>query len=123
MTMGKSIVAATAAALLITGAAAAEPVAYTWTGMGTNVAGSAKCSTYKMTIDVTVDGKAVKGSFQQQGREQRHFEGTLNDKGLFKTKAKLDAGGAMDVTGTISDKENRVLLDGYCKFEGKLTKK
>ncbi len=117
------IAAGTATALLIAGAAAAEPVAYTWTGMGTNVASSSKCSTYKMTIDVTVDGKAVKGVFLQQGRAERHFEGTLNDKGLFKTKAKLDGGSTMDVTGTISDKENRVLLDGYCKFEGKLTKK
>ncbi len=123
MAMQKLIAGGTAAALLIAGAAAAQSAAYTWTGMGTNVAGSAKCATYKMTIDVTVDGKAVKGSFQQQGREQRHFEAILNDKGLFKTKAKLDAGGSMDVTGAISEKENRVLLDGYCKFEGKLTKK
>jgi len=42
--------------------------------------------------------------------------------GAFKTKAQL-ADGTLDVTGTISDKEGRVLLDGYCKFEGKLTKK
>ena len=26
-------------------------------------------------------------------------------------------------SGTISDKESRILLDGYCKFEGKLTRK
>jgi hypothetical protein len=29
----------------------------------------------------------------------------------------------MDVSGTITDKESRVLLDGYCKFEGRLTRK
>ena len=29
----------------------------------------------------------------------------------------------MDVSGTIADKESRILLDGYCKFEGKLTRK
>jgi hypothetical protein len=122
MVMRKLIAAGTAAGLLVAGTAAAEPVAFSWTGMGTNVAGSAKCSTYKMTIDVTVDGKAVKGIFHQQGRDERHFDATLNDKGLFKTKAQV-GGGTMDVTGTISNKENRVLLDGYCKFEGKLTKK
>ena len=29
----------------------------------------------------------------------------------------------MDVIGTLSDKESRVLLDGYCKFDFKLTRK
>ena len=29
----------------------------------------------------------------------------------------------MDVTGVISDQESAVLLDGYCKFGGKLNKK
>jgi len=120
--MRRLIPAGAVAALLLGGGAYAQTAAYTWTGMGTNVSGSSKCSTYKMTIGVTVDGKAVKGTFQQQGRDERHFEGTLNDKGLFKTKAQV-GGGTMDVTGAISDKESRVLLDGYCKFEGKLTKK
>jgi len=123
MAMRILIPAGAIAALALASAAFAQTAAYTWTGMGTNVAGSAKCSTYKMTIDVTVDGKAVKGSFLQQGREQRHFDATLNDKGLFKTKAQLGGGSTMDVIGTITDKESRVLLDGYCKFEGKLTRK
>src|SRR6266478_4135567 len=122
MTIRHFILAGAVGGLALPGAAYAQSAAYTWTGMGTNVSSSSKCSTYKMTIDVTVDGKAVKGIFHQQGRDERHFEATLNDKGLFKTKAQV-AGGTMDVTGTISDKESRVLLDGYCKFEGKLTKK
>ena len=122
MVMRKLIPAGAVAALLLGGAAYAQTAAYTWTGIGTNVAGSSKCSTYKMTIDVTVDGKAVKGIFHQQGRDERRFEATLNDKGLFKTKAQV-AGGTMDVSGIISDKESRVLLDGYCKFECKLTRK
>jgi hypothetical protein len=29
----------------------------------------------------------------------------------------------MDVSGTLTDKDSRILLDGYCKFEGKLTRK
>ena len=117
------IAAGTMTALMLAGVAQAEPVAYSWTGMGTNVSGSAKCATYKMTIDVTVDGTAVKGHFQQQGRDERHFEATLDGKGMFKTKAQVGGGGSMDVSGAISDKENRVLLDGYCKFDGKLTRK
>jgi hypothetical protein len=121
--MTKTIVAGLVISLFAAGAALADSAAYTWTGMGTNVPGSAKCATYKMTIDVTVDGTAVKGHFQQQGRDERHFEATLDGKGAFKTKAQVGGGGSMDVIGTISDKESRVLLDGYCKFDGKLTKK
>ena len=47
------------AVLGIAGPAYAQPVAYSWTGMGTNVPGSSKCPTYKMTIDVTVEGRSV----------------------------------------------------------------
>src|SRR5260370_20553651 len=106
------------AALLLGGEAYAQTAAYTWTGIGTNVAGSSKCSAYKMTIDITVEGKVVKGIFHQQGRDERHFEATLSDKGLFKTKAQV-SGGTMDVSRAISDEECKVLLDGYCKFDVK----
>jgi hypothetical protein len=100
--------------------AQAQQVAYSSETMGV---GTGKCTTYKMEMDVTVDGTAVKGLFKQQGREQRHFEATLGAGGVIKTKAVVGGGGSMDVTGTISDKESRVLLDGYCKFDFKLTKK
>ena len=120
--MTKAIAAGVLAALLVTGAAHAAAVAYTWTGMGVNVPGSAKCATYKMTINVTVDGSTVKGVFQQQGRDERRFEATLDAKGMFKGKAAV-GGGSMDVSGLISEKESTVVLDGYCKFEGKLTPK
>jgi hypothetical protein len=110
-------------ALAATGSARADSASYTWTGMGTGVIGSSKCSTYQMAVDLTVDGKTVRGVFHQQGREERRFEAALDDKGLFKTKAQVGGGDALDVSGTISDKESRILLDGYCKFEGKLTRK
>lgn len=100
--------------------AQAQQAAYTWTGMGM---GSGKCTSYKMTIDVTVEGTAVKGLFKQEGRDQRHFEATMGAGGVFKTKAVVGGGGAMDVTGTIADAGSKVLLDGYCKFDAKLTKK
>ena len=60
-------------AMLGAGAAWADPALYTLTGMGTGVAGTSKCATYQITIDLTVDGKAVKGSFKQQGRPERAF--------------------------------------------------
>jgi hypothetical protein len=120
----KTAIAATAvAAVLLAGPAWAQQAAYTWTGLGQNVPGSSKCTGYKMTINVTVDGTAVKGQFQQEGRDQRHFEATLGQGGVFKTKAVVGGGNQMDVTGTIKDGGGQVLLDGYCKFDAKLTRK
>ena len=120
--MAKVIVAVATLALLSAGSARAAEVAYAWEGMGVNVAGSSKCSTYKMAIGVTVDGNTVKGVFRQQGRDERRFEAVLDAKGTFKGKAAV-GGGSMDVSGVIADKESAILLDGYCKFGGKLTKK
>ena len=114
---------AVAALLVATPALAASSSVFTWTGYGLNVPGSGKCPTYKMTIDVTVTGTDVKGRFLQEGRTERHFETTLAAGGAIKTKAKLDGGSTMDVKGTIKDGESRVILDGYCKFDAKLTKK
>ena len=119
----KTVTVSTLALLLVVATAHGEPLVYSWTGVGNNVQGATKCPTYKMTIDVTIDGTAVKGIFHQQGRDERHFEAALDGKGMFKTKAQLGGGATMDVHGTISDKENSIVLDGYCKFEGKLTKK
>jgi hypothetical protein len=104
------------------GAAWAEPATYTLTGMGAGVPGSSRCATYQIIIDVTVDAKAVTGSFKQQGRPERTFTSTLDDKGAFKAKAEVGEGNIMDVSGTISEGDNRIFLEGYCKFEGKLTR-
>jgi hypothetical protein len=119
----QAILASVFAAALFAGAASAQQTAYTWTGAGENVRGASKCPGYKMTINVTVEGTAVKGQFQQEGREQRHFETTLGQGGAFKTVAKLGQGNTIDVVGTIKDGESKIMLDGYCKFAGKLTKK
>ena len=120
----QAILASVFAAALFAGAAVAQQAAvYTWTGAGVNVRGASKCPGYKMTVNVTVEGTAVKGQFQQEGREQRHFEATLGQGGVFKTKAMLGQGNSIDVLGTIKDGESKVMLDGYCKFEGKLSKK
>ena len=121
--MLKRAIVGAVASMLIVGAAHAEPVVYTWTGVGKNVAGSSKCPTYKMNIEVTVTGKAVKGVFQQEGRDQRHFETTLDKNGKIKTAAMVGGGNMMDVIGEVSDAGGKIKLDGYCKFEGALTKK
>ena len=113
---------ATGVALAVLAAAVpalAQQAAYIGDSMGV---GSGKCSTYKMDMNVTVDGTKVKGQFKQQGRTERHFEATLGAGGVFKTKAEV-ANGSMDVTGTVTESDARILLDGYCKFESKLTRK
>ena len=114
---------ATLAALLVAVPALAEPAIYTWTGYGLNVPGSGKCPIYKMTIDVTVVGTDVKGLFQQEGRQQRHFEATLGPDKKFKTTAIVGGGNKMDVVGSLKEGAQTIMLDGYCLFEGKLTKK
>ncbi|HTE35461.1 MAG TPA: hypothetical protein VK630_02855 [Reyranella sp.] len=120
----QAIIAGVFATALFVGVASAQQAAvYSWTGPGVNVRGANKCPGYKMTIDVTVQGNDVKGIFQQEGREQRHFETTLGQGGALKTVAKLGQGNTIDVVGTINGGESRIMLDGYCKFEGKLTKK
>jgi hypothetical protein len=108
---------------LSNGSAQGKPVNYVWTGMGINVPGSSKCPTYPMTINVTVVGDSVKSLFQQEGRPQRHFEATKDANGNFKTVAALSGGNVLQVSGRISDVDSTVLLDGYCKFGGTLTKK
>jgi hypothetical protein len=118
--MLRMISAGVAAVLATVAPAFAQQTAYTWTGAGQ---GSGKCSGYKMTVNVTVDGTAVKGVFQQEGRTERHFETTLAAGGAIRTKVNLDAGSVMDIKGTIKDGETRIVLDGYCKFDAKLSKK
>jgi len=120
----QTILASVFATTLFAGAVVAQQAAvYTWTGPGVNVRGASKCPGYKMTINVTVEGTAVKGQFQQEGREQRQFETTLGQGGAFKTVAKLGQGNTIDVVGTINASGSKIMLDGYCKFEGPLTKK
>ena len=122
--MQKLVAAGTLAVLLFAGAAAqAQPVVYTWTGFGTNVHGSSKCPKYKMTINVTVDGKNVKGTFQQEGRQERTFEATLDADDGIKTTAKVGGGNTMQVEGSVKAGAEKIMLNGYCKFEGSLVKK
>lgn len=121
--MLKRIAAASVAVLLPAGLALAEPAIFTWTGYGLNVPGSGKCPTYKMTIDVTLVGTDVQGRFQQEGRTERNFKATLGADMKFKTTAIVGGGNKMDVVGSLKEGDSTIMLDGYCLFEGKLTKK
>ena len=121
--MLKRIAGATLATLLLVVPAFAEPAIFTWTGYGENVPGSGKCPTYKMTIDVTVNGTDVQGRFQQEGRPERNFKATLGADMKFKTTAIVGGGNKMDVVGSLKEGASTIMLDGYCLFEGKLTKK
>jgi hypothetical protein len=115
--------ALTAVALAVLGAslpAQAQQMLYTGNSMGV---GSGKCATYRMDLEIAVEGGAVKGHLKQQGRPDRSFEATLGAGGTVKTKAVVGGGESMDVSGTINDKEARILLDGYCKFDFRLTRK
>jgi hypothetical protein len=100
--------------------AQAQQMIYTGNTMGV---GSGKCATYKMELEVATDGNTVKGRIKQQGRPDRDFNATLASGGAIKTKVVVGGDGSMDVTGTINDKEARVSLDGYCKFDFRLTRK
>jgi hypothetical protein len=120
------VLAGTVACLLLSGGVRADPAVYTWTGyggFGPKTAGSTRCGSFKMTVNISVDGDSVKGVFQQHGRDERNFETTLGKDGSFKTTAVVGGGGIMDVTGVIKDGESTVLLDGYCRFNATLTRK
>ncbi len=121
--MLKKVAVSALAALLVAAPAVAAPAVFTWTGYGLNVPGSGKCPTYKMTIDVTVDGSDVQGRFQQEGRPERNFKATLGADMKFKTTAIVGGGNTMDVVGSVKEGAATIMLDGYCLFKGPLTKK
>ena len=121
--MLKKVAVATLAAMVLAGPALAEPAIFSWTGYGLNVPGSGKCPTYKMTIDVTVNGTDVQGRFLQEGRTERNFKATLGPDMKFKTTAIVGGGNTMDVVGSLKEGASTIMLDGYCLFEGPLTKR
>jgi hypothetical protein len=119
--MSRGLAAGVALAILVASLTArAQQIQYAGNSMGV---GSGKCATYRMDVEITVDGTAVKGHIKQQGRMERNFEATLGIGGAIKTQAVVGGGESINVTGTINEKEARVLLDGYCKFDFRLTRK
>jgi hypothetical protein len=100
--------------------AQAQTPDYAGTSYGT---GPGKCSSYQMSVEVTVTGDNVKGVFQQAGRTKRHFEATRDASGTFKTQAVVGGRGKMNVTGTLRPDGGVVLLEGYCRFDTKLVRR
>ena len=47
----------------------------------------------------------------------------LDENGGIKTTAKVGGGNRMNVVGSVQEGAAEIMLDGYCKFEGPLTKK
>jgi hypothetical protein len=121
--MLRALSAAALAAVVLAVPAYAVSGNFQWVGYGINVPGSSKCPTYKMTIDIAVAGNSVKAHFLQEGRTERHFEATADAQGNYQTTAVVGGGNIMQVSGKIADNDSTVLLDGYCKFGGHLTKK
>ncbi|MBX3500613.1 MAG: hypothetical protein KF889_14285 [Alphaproteobacteria bacterium] len=116
------IVCCIAVAGLLSAAPALAQTQYTWTGYGQ---GQGSCTRYKMTIDVSVTGNQVSGTFMQEGRTQRFWNAVAMDAGgNFRTTARVGDGNTMQVRGRITPAGGNVLLDGYCKFDAKqLTRK
>jgi hypothetical protein len=85
--------------------------------------GPGKCSSYQMSVEVTVTDNDVKGLFQQEGRTKHHFEATRDASGAFKTQAVVGRRGKMTVTGTLRPDGGVVLLEGYCRFDTKLVRR
>jgi hypothetical protein len=52
----------------------------------TMAVGSGRCATYKMDMEVVINGTAVNGRIKQQGRPDRNFNATLAAGGMLKTK-------------------------------------
>jgi hypothetical protein len=74
-----------------------------------------------MGMELAIDGTAVKGHIKQQGRPDRTFETKVGPDRAIKAKVVVGGGESMDVIGTINDKDIRIVLDGYCKFDFRLT--
>src|ERR1700761_3874182 len=80
--------------LLCTGAIQAAPVSYSGTAVGNKVGelapragnkivGTARCANNHMTVDLTVDGTSVTGSFKETGAEPYQFTTTRDASGAF----------------------------------------
>ncbi len=84
-----------AGVVLVAGAVQAAPVTYSGKGggdkagelaprAGNKVVGTSKCANNEFTIDVTVDGASVKGSFKEKTSRRHQSQTTRDGTGAFK---------------------------------------
>jgi hypothetical protein len=141
--------AVAAGVLLLAGAVQAAPVSYSGTGVGDKVGelapragnkviGTSRCANNEVTINLTVDGTSVKGSFKEKSGPRYQFAATRDASGAFKVDvARVREKGAssggpahsgMDdslihVRGVINDGGGEISVEDSCLFKATLTKK
>ena len=120
----RNLIRLSIAAALSVAASQAQAQTQTSEYAGTSFgSGPGKCSSYQMSVEVTVTGNDVKGLFQQAGRTKRHFNATRDASGAFKTQAVVGHRGKMTVTGTLRQDGGDVVLEGYCRIDTKLVRR
>ncbi|MGE5148948.1 MAG: hypothetical protein ACM3II_02405 [Rhodospirillaceae bacterium] len=138
-----------AGALLVASAVQAAPVSYAGSGAGDKVGelapragnkviGTSKCAANELTIEVTVDGPSVKGSFREKHGPRHRFETTRDANGVFRAdiprnrEKGASSGGPshsglddalIHVRGTINDGQAQITVEDTCLFKPTLTKK
>ncbi len=138
-----------AGVVLVTGAAQAAPVTYSGKAggdkvgelaprAGNKVIGTSKCANNEVTVDVTVDGASVKGSFKEKTSQRYQFETTRDGTGAFKigvprnreqgaSSGNVSHSGLDDsqihVRGVINEGEAQISIEDTCLFKATLRKK
>jgi len=102
------------AAMLAGGTAQAQAQKFTWDGLGSGR--EAKCGTYRMHIEYTVQNGRAVGTFQQKGRPVRNFDLPVGADGKFTGQVAV-SGGTMQVAGLVGASPE-IKLTGYCNFGG-----
>ena len=129
---------ALAAAVTYTGSAQGDKVGELAPRAGNKVVGTAQCANSAVTIDVTVDGTSVKGSFRGKSGPRYQFAATRDAKGAFtvdvpRRREKGASSGnvshsglddsSIHVRGVVNDSEASISIEDTCLFKAALTRK
>ncbi len=135
--------------VLLAGEAIAAPLTYVGKGPGNKLGelapragnkniGTSRCAANEITIDVTVDGASVRGSFREKHGGTYRFEATRDVKGAFNVdiprnrESGASSGGPshaglddslIHVRGVINDGDAQITVEDSCIFKPPLTRK